>query len=173
MGFGLGFIFVLLPLTVLLLILWVETGKRLLGIALGLMWLGAGGIFLLAVVSESMSKLDPDDFYGEYVIDRTKFPGRQADWQYNHYRFEITPANELRFHVTDGRRIVRTYAVPITFTNLRATPHLVLQLDSSRYHILADNPTLYRTNGEFYYVFESPHFGNVFFTKGHWQPIGD
>ncbi|QRR00195.1 hypothetical protein [Dyadobacter sandarakinus] len=39
------------------------------------------------------------------------------------------------------------------------------------HHILMDNPTTYRETWSFYLVFDSPKFGNVFFTKGDWEPL--
>jgi len=38
-------------------------------------------------------------------------------------------------------------------------------------HILASNPTTYRNAWNFYLVFNSPKFGNMFFKKGKWEEI--
>jgi hypothetical protein len=42
-------------------------------------------------------ELDKEDIYGNYVIDRDICSGKQADWQYNHYRFKITEENKNIF----------------------------------------------------------------------------
>ena len=42
-----------------------------------------------------------NDIYGSYVIDRTKYSGKEANWQYDHYRFEITRQDSFLFHVTN------------------------------------------------------------------------
>lgn len=56
--------------------------------------------------------LEREDIYGEYVIDRNKYPGFQADWQCDHFRFEITKNDSIYFYVTEGKAIVKTYSVP-------------------------------------------------------------
>src|SRR5690606_36725182 len=53
--------------------------------------------------------LDKDDYYGSYVINRKYFGGKQADWQYNTFRFEIRPNDSIYFYVTDRERILETY----------------------------------------------------------------
>jgi len=176
MGFGFNFLVILFlfPLTAILALLWLATGKKLFGRLLALVWLPLFGlIFLISAVNFFTSKtvLDPDDIYGEYIIDRTKFPGKQADWQYDHFRIEITRENEFLFHLTEKEKIIRTYKGTITFLGAYRNPRIVVQVDTPRHHIINDNPTLYRNVWTFYYVFNSPKFGNVFFTKGHWEPI--
>ena len=170
---GIGVIFIV-PLTGLLLLIWLVTRKKVFGKILGLIWLGIFGlIFLGAIIHFFTGKkeVDRDDIYGKYIIDRTKFPGKQADWQYDHFRFEITKQNEFLFHLTDKERITKTYKGTVEFLKAYIRPRVVLHVDTPRHHIIEDKPTLYRTVSSFYYVFHSPEFGNVFFTKGQWKPI--
>jgi len=113
-------ILILVPLTGLLLLIWLVTGKKVFGKILGLIWLGIFGlIFLVAIITihffPHKRELDRDDIYGEYIIDRTKFPGKQADWQYDHFRFEITKQNEFLFHLTDKGTITKTYKGTVEF----------------------------------------------------------
>ena len=96
---------------------------------------------------------------------------KQADWQYNHFRFEITKEDELLFYITDNEKIIKTYKEEVRFKSDYSSPHILLKSDSSLHHIIEEPPTLYRHVWSFYYVFESPKFGNVFFKKGHWKPI--
>lgn len=173
-GFTLFFVFILLPLTGILLLIWLFTKKRFFGKALGCIWLGVLALILLVVVIgvfTSKKELDKNDVYGHYVIDRTKFPGLQADWQYNHFRFEITKQNEFLFHITDKQTIKHTYKGKVKFLETYDRPRIVLEVDTPHHHIINNKPTLYRTIWSFYYVFKSPKFGNVFFTKGNWKPI--
>ena len=175
-GFNLFVIFILVPLTGLLLLIWLVTGKKVFGKILGLIWLGIFGLFFLGAIIiihffPHKRELDRDDIYGEYIIDRTKFPGKQADWQYDHFRFEITEQNEFLFHLTDKGTITKTYKGTVEFLKAYIRPRVVLHVDTPRHHIIEDKPTLYRTVSSFYYVFHSPEFGNVFFTKGQWKPI--
>tara|TARA_R110002074_G_scaffold129064_4_gene269863 strand:+ start:32 stop:352 length:321 start_codon:yes stop_codon:yes gene_type:complete len=62
------------------------------------------GFFLIMSIISILSKkkvLDKSDFYGEYTIDRDYFSGKQADWQYNNFRFEIKENDSIYFFVTD------------------------------------------------------------------------
>ena len=43
-------------------------------------------------------------------------------------------------------------------------------MDSS-FHILETNPTIYREPFDFYLVFKSEKFNNVFFEKGQWKSL--
>lgn len=82
-GFNLFFIFVLVPLTGILLITWILSRKLIVGKILGLIWLGVFGLMLFSGVVQwliSKTKLDKDDYYGEYVIKRDYFKGKQTDW---------------------------------------------------------------------------------------------
>jgi len=115
--------------------------------------------------------LEQKDIYGEYVIDRTRFPSYQADWQFNHFRFEITNQDSIYFCVTEGNKILQTYKGTIAFPPAYKKPSLVINIDEPRHHLIEDYPTLYREVRNFYYVFNLPKFGNVFFTKGAWETI--
>ncbi|MBO0360532.1 hypothetical protein J0X19_21400 [Hymenobacter sp. BT186] len=178
-GFNLFFIFILLPLTLILVvaffITWLSTGKTIFGKILGILWLFVLSLVILSMIARASlsTDIERDDIYGEYVIDRTKFPGKQADWQYNHFRFEITERNKLFFHVTEGINVTRTYSSEVSFTTSSRNPHIILYPTIPTHHIISDNPTLYTNTSEFYYVFHSPKFGNVFFKKGEWEPIED
>lgn len=166
----------LLLLTGVLGLAWLLTRNKYAAWALALIWLPLAGLVLLGAVNwffTAKKELRREDIYGEYVIDRTKYPGRQADWQYNHFRFEITEQGRLLFHVTEQARIVKTYVGRASFLEAYRQPRLVLQLEGPSHHIVSAAPTLYRTPFSFYYVFHSPKFGNVFFTKQKWQPLAD
>ena len=174
-GFNLLFIFVLAPVTLVFLVIWLISRKIIFGKTLGLIWLIVFGmIFLLETFHFFTAKkeLTREDIYGSYIIDRTKYPGRQADWQYDHYRFEITKDNKFIFHQTEGSRINKSCNGTVKFLEAYIEPRIEIKVDSTGYHIINDKPTLYRTTWSFYYVFHSPKFGNVFFKKGTWKAIG-
>lgn len=142
----------------------------------------AFGILLTFFVTLSVVKsyftdpmdVDKEDIYGTYVIDRDYFPGKNADWQYNHYRFEITKSDSIKFTVIDGNNITDTYVSKIEFTSDNR-PHIRIvndyRLEKETHPILRENPTLYRKPFSFYYVFNSPVYGNMFFTKGEYKAI--
>jgi hypothetical protein len=119
----------------------------------------------------SKKEIERSDIYGDYVIDRNKFSGFQADWQYEHFRYTILPNDSIYFYETDGEKIIKTHKGTVKFLSSYQRPRLVLQIDTPRHHIIESYPTLYREPWSFYYVFNSEKFGNVFFTKGKWKPI--
>lgn len=169
-------VFITLPIIVLLVLTRIFVKDKISGKLLWIMVFGIiGSILILSFTRLLTSKkaLTRNNIYGIYVVDRTKFAGKQADWQYNHYRFEITKQNNFLFHLTNGDRIIKTYEGKVTFLPYYKIPRIVLQADSLSYHIITEDPTLYRTAWSFYYVFRSPTFGNVFFTKGKWKPIDE
>ncbi len=110
-------------------------------------------------------KVTKDKIYGEYVIDRNQFPGEQADWQYDNFKFKITKDNILHFSYKVSNDEYKTDLVSVKFLEHYYSDRLVIGKDSTRHHILVDNPTLYRGVWNFYYVFKSDKFGNVFFKK--------
>ena len=46
-------------------------------------------------------------------------------------------------------------------------------MEEPNHHILIENPTTYRQVWNFYLVFNSKKFNNVFFKKGNWKPLKD
>ncbi len=173
-GFNLFFIFILLPLTALLLLIWLFTGKTCFGKSIGLIWLGVIGLgFLVAILHWLTDKkeLEKSDYYGSYIIDRSFFPGKQADWQYNHFRFEIRRNDSIYFYITDAARIKQIYRGVISIPTGYSSARLRLQVEQPSHHILQGNPTTYRSAWSFYLVFNSPKFHNVYFKKGTWKPI--
>ena len=172
--FNIFTLFVLLPVTGILLIAWLVSGKRWMGIMLGSLWLGFVGLSLLIGAVRWLSSktiLDHEDYHGSYVIDRDYFQGEQADWQYNHYRFDITEQDSILFYVTDKEKILTTYRGTISTTSPYGSARLRINMAQPTHHILASNPTTYRSAWNFYLVFHSPRFHNVFFRKGQWKPI--
>ena len=129
--------------------------------------------FLMMFLSIFTSKknVEKEDIYGDYIIDRSKFSGKQADWQYNHYRFKITEDNKIFFYITEKENIIKTIEGKVEFTDDGYSPHVKIELEEPKFHILKENPALYREVWSFYYVFESEKYKNVFFTKGNWKSI--
>ncbi|MCW3788925.1 hypothetical protein [Plebeiibacterium sediminum] len=173
-GFNLGMIFIILPLSGLLLILWLITKKSLFVNALGIIW---GLIVILVLISGAThfifdkKKLKHKDFYGTYVIDRGFFKGKQADWQYDHFRFEITKDDSIFFYVTDKEEIKRTYKGTISTLKQYYSERLVINMEKPTHHIMISNPTIYRETWDFYLVFNSSKFYNMYFRKGIWRSI--
>ena len=173
-GFNLFFIFILVPLTGILLIAWLLSRKLWIGKILGFIWLGIFGLALLSGIVQwltSKTELDKEDYYGEYVVNRDYFEGEQTDWQYNHFRFKITDKDSIFFYVTDNEKILKTFRGTIKTTTPYSSARLIIEMEQPTHHILTSNPTTYRSAWNFYLVFKSPKFYNVFFEKGKWKPI--
>ena len=173
-GFNLALIFFILPSTGIFLLLWLFTQKRIFGKILVGIW---GMIFLLGFVSYASQTifakkvLEKKDYYGEYTIDRDYFPGVNADWQYNHYRFEIKENDSIYFHETDGTRILKTYNGKMSTLPQYTSARIVMDMEKPSHHILTTNPTTYRETWDFFLVFKSPKFNNMYFRKREWEKI--
>lgn len=169
-GFGFNFlmILVILPLTVILTIIWVISRKTIFIKLVGLMW--AAIVLLIAVLVilqmfTTKMKVTKNKIYGEYIIDKNKFSGEQADWQYENFKFKITKDNILHFSYKVSNDEYKTDLIPVNFLEQYYSDRLVIGKDTTRHHIMVDNPTLYRDVWNFNYVFNSDKFGNVFFKK--------
>lgn len=173
-GFNLGIIFIILPALAIFFVLFVATKKKFFGKAIAAVIIGILALVLFSSAMRmltSKKQLDKDDYYGSYVVDKSYFPGKQADWQYNHYRFEIKDNDSIYFYYTDGNRIRKTYKGHISTVKPFSSEILVLHMQQPTHHILTTNPTIYRGTWKFELVFDSPKFSNMFFTKGEWEPI--
>ena len=53
-GFNLGVIFIILPLTVILLSIWVFSGKKIFGKTLVFIWLGLIGLVVLSLTIQTL-----------------------------------------------------------------------------------------------------------------------
>ena len=173
-GFNLFLLFIVLPLTAVLIGSWLLTQKKIFGKALGLLWLAVAGLVFVSSIlghSNTPRELEEEDYYGWYVVDRGYFPGRQADWQYNSMRFYIASNGTINFYVTDKARIIKTFRGQVSTVKPYSSARLVLFMEQPTYHVVADNPTTYRSRSGFHLVFYSPEFNNVYFKKGEWEPL--
>lgn len=169
-----NFIFMVIwPFIMLGLVGWLINSKKTLNKTTRIVLFLIIGLTIVVIARRINKKmqLDRNDVYGEYIIDTTQFYGEQAKWQYNHYRFEIKRNNKILFHLTRKNKIVKTYIGTVEFLEGYKRPRIVIHFKDPVYHIVANNPTLYREIWSFYYVFNSSKFGNVFFKKGNWEPI--
>ena len=168
------FLFILAPLTGILLLAWWGTGNKIFGKIVGYFWLGIFGLFILGTIIRLLTdkkELEKKDYYGEYIVNRDYFPGKQADWQYDNFRFEIKDNDSIYFYVTDKEKILKTYRGTITTTKPYSSERLIINMEQPTHHIMTSNPTTYRSAWSFYLVFYSPKFNNVYFKKGQWKPL--
>ena len=175
-GFNLGFIFIVLPLTGILLVAWLITQNKIFGKAIGFIWLGLIGLVVLSLTIQALTgkkELKKKDYYGQYIIDRDFFPGKQATWQYNNFRFEIKEDDKIYFYVIDKQKILQTYKGTISTVTPYSSERLVVNMEQPTIHILKSNPTIYRNAWSFYLVFHSDKLNNMYFKKGNWKPVND
>ncbi|KOS07735.1 hypothetical protein AM493_18040 [Flavobacterium akiainvivens] len=172
-GFNLAFIFIIIPGLALLFIIWL-TGKKIAGKLILYIIAGVIGLVMVSAILRfftSKTVLDKDDYYGTYVIDRSYFSGKQANWQYNSFRFEIKENDSIYFYHTDGEKILKVYNGIISTVEPYNSARLVIKMNKPTHHIIEGNPTTYRSAWSFYFVFNSEKFNNVFFKKGEWKPL--
>ena len=61
------------PLTIILIVIWAITRKKIVGKILGYFWLGLFGLFCLGVVIKLLTDqivIDKVYYYGEYIVNR-------------------------------------------------------------------------------------------------------
>lgn len=171
---GLAFVFIILPISVILFLLLIFTKKKGFGTALIAMWVGLILLqFLSFIIGPFYKKktLSKSDFYGQYIIDRSYFSGKQADWQYNNFRFEVKKNDSIYFYVTNGKEILQTYKGSISTRTPYTSARLAIHMEQPTHHILTTHPTIYRDVWSFYLVFNSPKFHNMYFKKGNWEEL--
>ena len=147
--------------TIIYLIGYIKTKEIKNLIKLGLIWVFP--IYLIFLIFNNHHPINKKRIIGTYKIDTRFYPGPNADWQHNHFWFEITQNNQFLFHekLKDGSTKTITGKVE-WYTE--STPTL-FRIHLLKEHPLIDlRPTLYRGNKKFYYVFES-EFGNMFYRK--------
>ena len=123
---------------------------------------------LLLAVGEVFSPVHPtkEDITGKYEIDRNFHPGRQADWQHATYSLEI-------FHdhlVLRDRRTTTEWKYDINWF-LSPEYRWTFRDKGPRHHMVSGGPAIIREWSGYYYVFESPLYGEVVFRKEPGFPL--
>lgn len=111
-----------------------------------------------------LRKLSPKDIYGVYRIDRGFYPGPNADWQYEHYQFEIK-VNTLTLTEIDDDGARHQYPWELVWSDVNTRRALWSAKKAKKHHLHFESPQLFRSYGSFYYVIRSDKFGNMFFRK--------
>lgn len=172
-GFNLLFIFVLMPLTIILLVGCLLTRKVLYGKVLGFIWLLILILmvfsFLINAITEK-KKLRRKDFTGGYIVDRSFFSGRNANWQYDTFKFEIKENDSLYFYIMEGGRPVKKIVATIKTLDIYPSHRLIINVSAPRSHLIDSIPTIYRDGSSFHLIFNSSKFGNMYYKKGSWHP---
>ncbi len=174
LGLQLLFLLLISPIIIGVFIYGLKRKTKPIGkIILTIYTIGFSFIVIMSIVGILAQKkvLDKSDFYGEYTIDRNYFSGKQADWQYNNFRFEIKENDSIYFYVTNGKRVNETYRGKISTLAPYKSARLVIEMKKPTHHIITSNPTIYREPWGFFMVFTSPKFHNMYFRKNKWENI--
>ncbi len=113
----------------------------------------------------SKTEVDKKDIYGTYVIDKEMFKGKNADWQYEHFSFEITKNNDFIFYEYNNNRVKSVHKGKVDFVEGYTSPHIRIVDLKPDHQVVEKEPLLVRNKWNFYYVFKSKKFGNMFFIK--------
>ncbi|MBK8416976.1 MAG: hypothetical protein IPL22_22150 [Bacteroidetes bacterium] len=103
----------------------------------------------------------------ESIVNRDYFPGKQADWQYNNFRFEIKENDTIYFYVTDKEIIIKTYRA-ITTTKPYSSERLIINMEQPTHHILTNNNNLSKYM-EFLFSFLFAENLTMFISKGEME----
>ena len=174
LGFQLLFLLIISPFIIGIFLYGIKRKTEFIGKAILTFYaFGIGFIIIMSIVGILAKKkvLEKSDFYGEYTIDRDYFSGKQADWQYNNFRFEIKENDSIYFYVTNKKEIKETYKGKISTLAPYKSARLVIEMEKPTHHILSTNPTVYRDVWDFFMVFKSPKFNNMYFRKEEWKEI--
>lgn len=168
MGFGFNLIgFPLLILTTIGLLIYFFATKR--KIALKILF-AIWGLTILVIITVVISnhnrtpiRLTKSEIAGVYSIDTNFFKGTNARWQYDHYKFKITKTDSFYFYVTSKDTVLKTFTGRVKYSS--GPPDMWKVQGETAYHVIKYPPTLFRGHSNFYYVFHSDNYGNMFFRK--------
>lgn len=126
---------------------------------------------------------------GEYVINRKMFKGKNADWQYKHYRMSIYK-DTMYLHILNHGKEIKRYKKKIKYLypyhrGHSVRDHTFLAFDDKpiyvpdyqnkeemkMYHLLNKDPMLMANPFSFNIILVSEKYGNMFFTHGKWKEI--
>lgn len=128
---------------------------------MGIVWILPCALVVLAIYAHY--PITKERIIGVYQIDTSFYPGLNANWQKEHFHFEITKDDQFLFYekLKDGS--YKTIRARVEW--YRDSPPILFRIALIEEHPLIDQyPALYRGNREFYYVFQSK-FGNMFYRK--------
>jgi hypothetical protein len=172
MGFSILVWFVLVPYIAICLLIMLFNFKLAIKL-LGVFFLGIVILILsIGIYTSLHSKkvVKRKHIIGDYVIDRSKFSGENSNWQYNHYKLEITKRNELIVKYIDSGIVHSMDTVKVEFLEDYRNNRIKISQEST-HHMFKEHPELIREIWSFYYVIHSEKYGNMFFKKGKWKML--
>lgn len=161
-------------ITIIYLLIKAVTKQPVNGTTLFCFWLPLIAFSVLCFVGLSLSSMgrqptclvvSPSDVYSTYRIDRRLYPGKNANWQYDHYIFEITPDDKFHLTEIDDKGISHGHIGKVTWSDTNTRRALWSAKLDKEHHLKVDSPILYRSASAFYYVIPSKKYGNMFFRR--------
>jgi hypothetical protein len=144
-----------------------QTWKPILVVAT--LWGLAILLFIIEIIannSRTPIRLTKDNIIGDYRIDTSFYNGANSRWQFDRFRFTITPTDSIYFFVTNKDTINKTFKEKILYSSGPPDLWSLWKLkNDTAYHVIKYPPTLYRGHKKFYYVLKSDFYGNMFFRK--------
>jgi len=123
------------------------------------------GVLQLYNFATSKMSVDKRDYYGHYRIDRDMFPGKNAEWQYEKYRFRVDKSGSIIFDEKGGDSSIESCKVKFEVLEYFDNARIKLFNGRTCHHIFTSLPLLVRDSWSFQLVFRSPHYGNMYFKK--------
>lgn len=169
MGFGFNLIGfpILVASTIVLLVYYLASKKKIALFLLSGLLLMTTILITIGIISDYLNKpiqLTKQSIIGEYRIDTTFYPGKNASWQYKHYKFYITKTDSILFVVmNDNDEPFKIYSHKIAYSNTRNKLWSIIADSTNK--VISNQPILFRGHDNFYYVFKTKPFGNMFFRK--------
>ncbi|NQZ90183.1 MAG: hypothetical protein HRT54_21685 [Colwellia sp.] len=120
-------------------------------------------LLMLFAWFNGLTHVDKQRIVGSYEVDTKFYPGKNANWQKEHFRFEITEDNKFYLFVRLADKSENVYQGYVKWAN--ETPEKWSITMDNPYHIIDKHPVLYRSKFDYYYVFRTQKFGNMFFSK--------
>lgn len=123
------------------------------------------GVLLLVRWLNSDVKLSHGDFHGDYVIDRDYFPGPNAQWQYEHYKFTIRQDDSLFFYVMAGDSVKSVFKGKMNVSTAYASARITFDMHQPVHHVFTEQPLIVRSCWGFNIVLYSPFYNHMYFEK--------
>ena len=155
--------------TIFFLIRYAVTRKKEYLFRLTVLWTVPFSFFLMGKTIlwvTSLTSVDQDRIIGTYEVDTEFYPGPNAEWQKEHFRFEVAKGNKFILYARLADGTEREYIGRVNWAHQRIEKWSV-DIDEP-YKIVNKYPTLYRGYFSYYYVLETKDFGNMFFRKTFW-----
>jgi len=159
--------FITFPIFILgsiaLIVFYFTTRKKIALVLIGIFWCAPILAYFLRIWEPWQPLiLKKTNFYGEFKIDTKFYPGKNSQWEYDHFTFKILDGDSFKLNILDQNKIIKTYSGKIAWNN--NGPPWIIKIECAQ--PIFDQPiVLYRKINYFYFVWHSKKYKNMFFKK--------